>query len=167
MEFGLWLQNECRARVVIIGGPEEESIGSALKRRLGPLAINAVGNTTLRQAAAFLKQAALFVGSDAGPMHIAAAMGVPVVELSCHPKSGSSSSANSPERFRPWGSGHEVIQPGTSLPSCTDECIADSPHCILGIRLEHVKQAVARFLLPRHGSLGDGKDRSSGQVEEL
>ncbi len=36
----------------------------------------------------------MFIGNDAGPMHLAAAAGVPVIEISCHPKDGSLSHPN-------------------------------------------------------------------------
>ena len=146
-QLGLWLQKAYGARLLIVGGPGEEPLGEGLERALGACVVNAVGRTTLRQTAALLKRCRLFVGNDAGPMHMAAALGVPVVELSCHPESGSPWSANSPLRFGPWGVSHTVLQPRTPRPPCVDECVADHPHCILGITVEQVKQAVAEQLL--------------------
>ncbi len=161
VRLGLWLENQYRVRLVIIGGPEEKPLGNELERKLGSSVLNAVGKTTLRQAAALLKRTSLYVGSDAGPMHIAAAVGVPVVELSCHPKSGSPHSANSPVRFRPLGKINRVVQPEVAAPDCSEECVADLPHCILGITLEEVKQEVAetmrmRGAVERYARGGDG-----------
>jgi len=149
VRLGLWLENQYRVRLVIIGGPEEKPLGNELERKLGSSVLNAVGKTTLRQAAALLKRTSLYVGSDAGPMHIAAAVGVPVVELSCHPKSGSPHSANSPVRFGPLGKINRVVQPEVAAPDCSEECVADAPHCILGISLEEVKQEVAETMRVR------------------
>ncbi len=145
-ELGLWLQQRYGAILLVVGGPGEEPLGEGLERRLGPKAVNAVGRTTLRQTAALLKRCRFFVGNDTGPMHMAAALGVPVVELSCHPKSGSPWSANSPSRFGPWGGRHKVLQPETPCPPCTKECVADHAHCILGITVEQVEQAVVEQL---------------------
>ena len=146
-ELGLWLQRKYRACLVIIGGPGEEVLGWELLQELGssPI-INIVGRTTLRQTVAFLKRCSLYIGNDTGPMHMAAAVGVPIVELSCHPVSGAPYSVNSPLRFRPWRDNHIVIQPERPLPPCEDECIADQPHCILSITVEQVKEAVAEQL---------------------
>ena len=83
---------------------------------------------------------------------MAAAVGVPVVELSCHPKSGSPYSANSPRRFRPWGEDHIVIQPEAFHGGCEEECIASQPHCILGIDVEQVKQAAVQLLNNKRSS---------------
>jgi len=145
-QLGVWLQNVYGAQILVVGGPGEEPLGEELERALGTSMVNAVGRTTLRQMAALLKHCWLFVGNDAGPMHIAAAVGVPVVELSCHPRSGSPYSANSPLRFGPWGVSHMVLQPSNSRPPCVDECVADHAHCILSITVEQVKEAVAEQL---------------------
>ncbi|MBT8763361.1 glycosyltransferase family 9 protein [Desulfohalobiaceae bacterium Ax17] len=145
-EVGVCLQEEYHAQFLIVGGPEEEALGRELQQELGDAVINTVGHTTLHQTAALLKRCRLFIGNDAGPMHIAAAVGVPVVEMSCHPETGSLLSANSPKRFGPWSGKHMVIQPKAPLPPCVDECVSDRPHCILGITVEQVKQAVAEQL---------------------
>jgi heptosyltransferase-2 len=158
-ELGSWLRNAYGARLLIVGGPGEEPLGEELERALGASVVNAVGRTTLRQAAALLQHCQLFVGNDAGPMHMAAAVGVPVVELSCHPELGSPYSASSPLRFGPWGVSHTVVQPQTSRPPCVDECIADHPHCILGITVDQVKEAVTEGLARRKKEPGNIKER--------
>jgi ADP-heptose:LPS heptosyltransferase len=73
--------------------------------------IDMVGRTTLRQAAAVMKRCALFVGNDSGLMHVAAAVGTPVVEISAFRAGGNPGHHNSPCRFRPWGVPHRVVQP--------------------------------------------------------
>jgi len=145
-ELGSWLQNTYEARLLIVGGLGEELMGEKLEQAIGASVINTVGHVTLRQTVALLKHCRLFVGNDAGPMHMAAAVGVPVVEISCHPKSGSPYCANSPLRFRPWRIRCIVLQPETPRPPCTEECVAKYPHCILNITVEQVKQAVVKLL---------------------
>jgi heptosyltransferase-2 len=44
-------------------------------------AVNVVGRTSIAETAALLAQCDLFVGNDSGPMHIAAAVGTPVVAV--------------------------------------------------------------------------------------
>lgn len=145
-QLGAWLQQEYAARLLVVGGPGEETLGMELERALRTTVFNAVGRTTLRQTAALLRECRLLIGNDAGPMHIAAAVGVPVVALSCHPESGSLWSANSPLRFRPWGQGHIVVQPKKPRDPCALECVATRPHCILGITVDRVKEAAAKNL---------------------
>lgn len=145
-QLGLWLQEVYGARLLVVGGPGEEPLGEELERALGDSVVNAVGRATLRQTAALLKRCRIFVGNDAGPMHIGAAVGVPVVEISCHPMNGKLSHPNSPKRFGPWGVSSTILQPERALPPCSEACEAKRAHCILGITVEQVKQAVAEQL---------------------
>ena len=73
--------------------------------------LNLIGRTTLRQAAAVIERCSLFVGNDSGLKHIAAAVGVPVVEVSGFRIGGDSNHPNSPLRFHAWGVPQRVVQP--------------------------------------------------------
>jgi heptosyltransferase-2 len=145
-EIGNWLKKSYNSRIIVLGGKGEERLGGELQKQLGETVINLVGKTTLRQTCALLKRCRLYVGNDAGPMHLAAAAGVPVVEISCHPKTGSPFYQNSPKRFRPWGVPHTVVQPATPQPPCLYGCDVKRPHCILVITVDQVKEAVAEQL---------------------
>lgn len=153
-EICLWLRSKYQARLLIVGGPGEEPLGRELQSKFGSSAINVVGKTTLRHATAMLKRASLYVGSDAGAMHIAAAVGTPVVELSCHPETGSPYGSNSPSRFGPWCANRKIIQPRDPGLGCSEECVADVPHCILGISVDRVKEAVYELLEARSIATG-------------
>ncbi|MBI2902071.1 MAG: glycosyltransferase family 9 protein [Candidatus Methylomirabilis oxyfera] len=156
-EVGIWLKRKYHAHIVIVGEQGEESLGQELQQQIGGAVINVVGQTTLRQAGALLKRCHLFVGNDAGPMHLAAASGVPVVEISCHPLAGSPTHQNSPRRFGPWSVPHHTLQPEKALSSCSQACDAGQAHCILRITVEQVKEAVVAQLAPcdasNHGRL--------------
>ena len=67
------------AQVILVGTPADgaDSVQAAMH---GP-ATNLAGRTSLPQLAALLGQCDLFLGADSGVMHLAAAMGVPVVAL--------------------------------------------------------------------------------------
>lgn len=146
LELGEWLSKEDRRRILVIGGKGEEPLGQALRRHLGETVINVVGQTTLRQAGALLKRCQLFVGNDAGPMHLAAAAGVPVVEISCHPQDGDPLHYNSPRRFGPWGVPHRILQPETALEPCFKACLAGQAHCIASVGVGQVKEVMLAAL---------------------
>lgn len=74
-------------------------------------AVNLIGRTTLRQAAAVLERCALYVGNDTGSKHIAAAMGIPTVEISAFRCGGDINHVSSPARFRAWGVPYRLAQP--------------------------------------------------------
>jgi ADP-heptose:LPS heptosyltransferase len=69
------------ARVVISGAPDEVELAEAIQARLGGQAIVAAGQTTLRQFAALLAQAALVVAVDTAPTQICQALAIPAVIL--------------------------------------------------------------------------------------
>ena len=117
-----------------------------LQRELGAAVINLAGKATLRQTAAVLKRCELFIGNDAGPMHMAAAVGVPVIEISCQHRGGSSLEANSPTRFGPWGVENVVLQPENATGNCGETCEAEMAHCILGVTVEQVVKAVMQIM---------------------
>lgn len=146
VELGCWLQRQYQAHLVVVGGRGEENVGRELEQKVDSYVVNTVGRTTLRQACAVLKRCDLFIGNDAGPMHLAAAANVPVVEISCHPKLGWPAHTNSPIRFRPWGVCHAILQPGNAFKPCTQACTALYPHCIMAVTVEEVKKATMTFL---------------------
>lgn len=66
--------------VVISGAPGEEAMGQAIAEA-APGAIDLVGKTSLLELAALDEMAALHISCDTGPLHIANAMGTPLIAL--------------------------------------------------------------------------------------
>ena len=156
VELASWLRNEYHARIVVLGGRGEEPLGAEVQQNVGDAVIDLVGRTTLRQTVALLRHCRLFVGNDSGPKHMAVALGLPVVEICCHPTGGWALHATSPERFGPWGVPCTVVRPEHFNPPCTDGCESGEAHCILGVSIKQVTEAVARLL----------QDLSSGVVPQ-
>jgi heptosyltransferase-2 len=72
------------ADIVVVGGQADAGLGAEIVRAVGPSgrrAVNACGRLTLRQSAALIGQARLLVTNDSAPLHLATAMGTPVVAL--------------------------------------------------------------------------------------
>jgi heptosyltransferase-2 len=148
VEFGAWVERIHGGRLVVVGGREDGHLAQELRLRLGKSVIDTVGRTSLRATGALLKRCGLFVGNDSGPMHLAAAAGLPVIGISCHPLGGSPGHVNSPARFGPWRVPHIVLRPAEALDPCSDACISEEAHCIRGVPVRQVKEA-ASSLLPR------------------
>ena len=80
---------------VLLGGPEETALAADVMHELGGIAaLNLAGETTLRDLIAIFPECEVAFGPDSGPMHIAAAVGCPIVSLW---------GATSPQRSAPWG----------------------------------------------------------------
>jgi heptosyltransferase I len=94
------LRQEGCGAVVMIGGPDERVEVAAVRAEMKIPAIDLSGVTTVGLLPALLSKASLLITNDSGPMHIAAAVGTPVVALF-----GPTSAA----RTGPYGVGHHVL----------------------------------------------------------
>ncbi len=80
-KLGDMLSSDHSAEIIIVGGSEETPTAISIADMMRNKPRILTGKTTLRQVAAIIKRCNLFISSDGGPMHIAAAMGVPVVGI--------------------------------------------------------------------------------------
>ena len=72
--------------VVVVGGPEDAALGEEIVRAAEggggrPKAVNVCGKLTLRQSAALIARARVLVTNDSAPLHVATAMGTPIVAV--------------------------------------------------------------------------------------
>src|SRR5262249_8383925 len=85
--------------VVVAPGRGEEPIVAAMRAAAGP-GLHVLPPTSLMAMAEVIRRARLFVGGDTGPMHIAAAQGIPVVALF---------GPTDPALNAPMGDGHVIL----------------------------------------------------------
>jgi heptosyltransferase-1 len=117
-----WATKAAHARVVFFGAPEEATLVAAIARSSGVSIVNLCGKTRIEELQWLLKKCTVFVSNDTGAMHIAAAVGTPVVALF---------GPTSPESFGPLGDQHRTLQgrapcsPCYPRPSCNlESCLA-------------------------------------------
>jgi lipopolysaccharide heptosyltransferase I len=72
-------QADFGATAVFVGSPEDTRLSRAIHSRLDGAAVDLTGQTTLPQLAAILAQADVMLANDTGPLHLAAALGRPIV----------------------------------------------------------------------------------------
>jgi ADP-heptose:LPS heptosyltransferase len=94
---------EAGAGLLLTGGPGEEPLVEAVAARMSMRPPTLAGQTTIGQLAALLRRAVLVLGVDSGPLHLAAAQGVPTIHLYGPGDAG---------RFGPWSdpTRHVVIR---------------------------------------------------------
>jgi ADP-heptose:LPS heptosyltransferase len=78
---GRELANRLGARLLLCGGRSDREYADEIARELGPLAIDVCGRTSIAELGALLERSAVMVTPDTGPMHMAVAVGTPVVAL--------------------------------------------------------------------------------------
>ena len=99
------LIRELNIKIVIIGGKEEFKRSIDLFDNFDNNLFNLTGRTTLKQLAALIKKCKLLVSGDSGPVHLASAVGTPVVAIFRN-----DIPAKSARRWGPWGEGNIVIE---------------------------------------------------------
>ncbi len=74
-------QAETDGEVILFGTPAEVSVSNAIIAGMKKKPIDVTGNTAIGDLPALLSQCHLFLGNDSGAMHVAAAVGLPVVAI--------------------------------------------------------------------------------------
>jgi heptosyltransferase-2 len=75
------LISECGADVIFFGTAGEKEIAARIRSNMKSRAISLVGETSMRDLAALLASCAVFIGNDSGALHVAAAVGLPVIGI--------------------------------------------------------------------------------------
>jgi ADP-heptose:LPS heptosyltransferase len=77
------LYRDTGGQLLLVGGPEEAALHSQILGMMQPAmpARSLAGKGSIKVTAAVLELADLFIGNDAGPMHLAAAVGTPTVAI--------------------------------------------------------------------------------------
>jgi len=122
---------------VIISSKTDEPIANKVIQNSQGKALSIAGKTSLLEMAAVISKARAMVCNDTGPMHIAAALGVPVVAIF--------GPAN-PARTGPYGFGHTVIHEELDCSPCYAKKQCDDPKCLENITAERVLSAVTEKL---------------------
>jgi lipopolysaccharide heptosyltransferase II len=75
------LVSECNADVILFGTPAEKDIAARIASAMTRRVISLVGHTSMHDLPALLSACSAFIGNDSGAMHVAAAVGLPVVGI--------------------------------------------------------------------------------------
>lgn len=68
--------------IVLAGGPDDAAKGAAIKQQAAvEQVIDLTGQTSLRELAALIKDCAVYISADTGPLHFAAALKKPLVAM--------------------------------------------------------------------------------------
>ena len=124
-------------RIVVVGGGGDRPLGDGVAAEIGPAAVNVSGRTGIGELGAVLARAEALVTGDTGPMHMAVAVGTPVVGLFFGPAS--------PFDTGPYGADHLVIHSGAPCAPCDHNVTCLDAFC----RAELAPDAVAAIVMAR------------------
>jgi ADP-heptose:LPS heptosyltransferase len=121
-------------RVVLVGGPGERAIAAEVAGRLERPVLDLCGRTSIAELGALLERADLVVSGDTGPMHMAAAVGTPVVALFFGPAL--------PFDTGPYGEDHVMLHAAVACAPCEHSVTCLNPFCRERIGPELVARVV-------------------------
>lgn len=126
---------------VLLGGSDERELAAAVMDELAQVpALNLAGRTSLRDLIGIFAECAVAFGPDSGPMHLAAAVGCPVVSLW---------GSTSPKRSAPWGFADLAISAEIPCHPCYLRECPIGRECMRRISPETVVNTVRRALNAR------------------
>ena len=140
------LSTELEARIVLLWGPGQRADAERVQALMNVSAVIPPA-TSLKQLGAMIRRCRFVVSNDSGPMHIAAAVGTPVLGIF---------GPTNPALQGPYGSQHMTVRKegleclGCNLTKCPIGNI-----CMVELSVDEVMQSV-RALLKRNGLPGEG-----------
>jgi len=129
------LQSTHNYDIVFTGSRQDGTLVNRIVQAMADPAVNSAGVWRLNELAYLHTRAMVVVTPDSGPMHLAAAVGTPVVALF---------GPTDPHLTGPYGDGHTVITRQISCRPCFKRQCA-SPRCMSEITPEEVYAAVNRY----------------------
>jgi 3-deoxy-D-manno-octulosonic-acid transferase/heptosyltransferase-1 len=126
------ITSELSCEVIFTGSKEDRSTVAGIMSMMKGTAHNYAGEINLKDLAVLYEKCRLLVTTDTGPMHVAAAMGCPVVALF---------GPTAPWRTGPYGEGHRIVRdPIVCSPCFKRSC--DHGTCMREISADQVFKSV-------------------------
>jgi len=132
--------NDDGCSVVVTGSSSEKSLVEEVVKRSRGSAVASAGRLSLKELAAFIRPARLFVSNSTGPLHIAAAMGTPVIAF--YPPIRECS----PRRWGPLTEKKMVFAADNALCVRCNGGLCQGNDCMDQITVDRVAQAARQIL---------------------
>jgi lipopolysaccharide heptosyltransferase II len=130
--------------IVLTGSQADRPLVAQVAAALeGVSMVDVAGDLDLAALAALLERLDLLVTGDTGPMHLAAAVGTPVVAVF---------GPSDPVRYAPQEAPHQIVRIDLPCSPCNRirlppaRCVGHTPDCLAGVDVERVYRAVETAL---------------------
>jgi lipopolysaccharide heptosyltransferase I len=121
-------------RSIIVGSKDDVNIANEIVTLSQGKSFSLAGKTDLKELIAVIKGSKFLVTNDSGPMHIAAALGVPVFAIF---------GPTDPARTGPYGKGHIIIREPVECAPCFKKTCGDIK-CMKDLSAEKVYRIIER-----------------------
>lgn len=131
------VQSDMDADVILFGTAGEAAVSAAIREKLRKPPIDLAGRTTIGDLPGLLSQCHLFLGNDSGAMHVAAAVGLPVIAIF---------GPTDPLGTAPVTAKHAIVQQKPYCSPCFLRRCPTDHRCMLAVTPEMVASAMQPWL---------------------
>ena len=128
-------------RALLVSAPEHVKIGEKVMFSMKNKPVFLCGRTSLGDLGALFKKASLFISNDSGPVHIACAIGTPVISIFARNEKGLS-----PERWGPLGDKSVALHKDVGCVECLAHNCNKGFLCIRSVTVEEVVEKASELL---------------------
>lgn len=148
-EVANWFIRTTGGGVILFGSKREEDIALEIEEDIAKNKLCVAGHTTLRDLMALIAECDVFVTNDSGPMHLANAIGTPLVAIF---------GSTSPALTGPLGDGVRVLNAGVPCSPCFERtCPRKDLKCMTTITADEVSHELAQ-ITPRQRAVFFDRD---------
>jgi lipopolysaccharide heptosyltransferase I len=130
------LASKIDTRTVVVGSASDAEASEEIVVKSGGRALSMAGKTDIKELISIIRNARYIVSNDSGPMHIAAAFGVPVVAIF---------GPTNPVRTGPYGRNHAIVRSDIECAPCYKKN-CKSVKCMDDISVERVYKAILEVI---------------------
>jgi len=107
-ETGKRLSQRLNCRILVTGAAHEQALAEQVAAHIGPAAVSLAGQLALPEFVGLLAETSVLISNNSGPVHMAAALGTPLVDLY----------ATTNPQHTPWLVDHKVLYFDTECKAC-------------------------------------------------
>jgi len=120
-------------KVVLVSSPDQVKIGKTIRGIMKNRPLFLCGKTSLGELGALFKKASLFISNDSGPVHVACAVGVPVISIF-----GRNEKGLSPTRWKGLSDKNIVLHKDVGCSKCLAHNCKKGFLCLKSVTVEDV-----------------------------
>jgi lipopolysaccharide heptosyltransferase II len=137
------LQTRHEWRVILTGSDEERPLIDEIRNAAGISALSLAGRLSIGQLAALIERAPLLISNNTGPVHIAAGLGTPIVDLY----------AQTNMQHTPWQVDHRILSYDVPCKMCLKSICPEQHHdCLARVDPQTVVAAALELMAERESS---------------
>ena len=139
--IGDMLMENLKIKAMINLAPLQAELGERVRAMMKNKPVFFCESTTLGELAALFKKASLVISNDSGPVHVAAAVGTPVISIF-----GRNQLGLSPVRWRPLGNKSAAIHKDVGCVECLAHDCKKDFLCLKAISPEEILEEARKLL---------------------